>query len=176
MGSKLQHLLEEIRISESNIKKYMDRKENAQEKIDELLEARLGEFKKFIAKKVVENMSEEDQKGVAEREAKREAESKAFLESLNKKKKKGPQGITDISTEYDISNTTSYSMDRFFNPYVDHFIITDYTLNEDSTKIKLTVECIKNRGYLGITGCWFPDLHSTDWISIKELEEIEKNL
>jgi hypothetical protein len=175
MGSKLQHLLEEIRISESNLKKYMDRKENAQEKIDELLDASFGELKDFIAKKVVENMSEEDQKGVAERQAKREAENRAFLESLGKKKKKDLQRITDISTEH-VCDTISYSMERFFNPYVDHFIITDYTLNEDSTKIKLTVECVKNRGYLGITGCWFPDLHSTDWISIKELEEIEKNL
>ncbi len=175
MGSKLQHLLEAIRISESNLKKYMDRKENAQEKIDELLDASFGELKDFIAKKVVENMSEEDQKGVAERQAKREAENRAFLESLGKKKKKDLQRITDISTEH-VCDTISYSMERFFNPYVDHFIITDYTLNEDSTKIKLTVECVKNRGYLGITGCWFPDLHSTDWISIKELEEIEKNL
>lgn len=151
------------------MKKYMDRKTQAQEKISELMSANFGEFKKFLAKKIVENMTEDEQKGVAEREAKREAESKAFMERLNKKK--GEPGLASTFDEY--AGSTTYSMDRFFNPYADDFEITNYSLNEDGTEIKLTVECTKNRGYLGITGHWVPDLHSTGWISIKEMEEAE---
>lgn len=62
-----------------------------------------------------------------------------------------------------------FESNRIFNPRHDSFQIQSIRFNEDKTKVKLNVECIKNRQYLGITGAWIPDTYETTWFSPKEL-------
>lgn len=79
-----------------------------------------------------------------------------------------------ISTgDNEISYSEATFCSQYFDPDFDSFEIHDYELSYDKKHIRFTVECIKNRQYLGITGCWIPSLFSTDWLDVSEVEEKE---
>lgn len=67
------------------------------------------------------------------------------------------------------SGIVVFEANRTFNPNKDSFVIDSVRFNEEHTKVKIEVECIKNREYLGISGCWLPETYETVWLDPKEL-------
>ena len=165
MALRFVELIDEIRSSESIISEEMLKKENAKSEIEELLKNIYSPFKKYIAEKLFENFSDDYKAQVLE------------YRKMRKGPKTGEKWLTSASIST-IDDNICYSEATFcsgyFDPDIDAFDIYSYEFNEDMSKIKITVECLKNRQYLGITGAWIPSFHSTDWLDVSEVEEKEK--
>lgn len=167
--SKLYKLSKEIEKYESKISEFMAKKDTAKKELEELLKANFGSLKNFIAEELYKELGDADKKKIDMRKYKEQ------------KRREQLELMKEIGFDHDLSdfnNATSWDCDGSFDPYVDEFEILDVRLSEDKSKAKIKVECIKNRQYLGITGCWIPSTYTTGWIAVTDLvkEEQEKSL
>lgn len=150
-------LLYKISKAESVISNASYDKQKAEEELEEMLNPfKINGLKSFIAKKIMEGM---DSSYIEKIMADRKDELNNFAT------------CSSISTEEPFAEmySVTYKCSNVFDPEHDEFRITHYTFNEDKTKVKFHVECIKNRQYLGITGSWIPSVFSTVWINNEEL-------
>lgn len=163
--SKLYTLTKKIREYEGKISTLMNEKESAREDIKKLLEANFYKLKNFIEERLFDTLPENEKKAVEERlyKEKKEAEQRKLMKEL----------FPGREDEMLNNSATSYSYNQNFDPYIDGYEIYDCLLSEDKKSVKIRVECLKNRGYLGITGCWIPSIYETDWIPVKEIVEYE---
>ena len=123
-----------------------------------------GSFKKWLDEKLIESFSNDHVEKVRKFEEEKKKADK-WAEVM--------KGLKDWE-DYNVYNTIySYCVYDFFNPFEDNYEIISSKYNEDKTMVMFTVECLKNRQHLGVAGTWIPDLYSTGWIKISELEEIE---
>ncbi len=157
MVPKCLDLLDKISDAEAAISNASYKKQKAEEDLEEMLNPFIiNGLKAFIGKKVMENMDA------------------SYVELIMKDRKDELDNFatcTSISTEEPFAemHSVTYKRSNIFDPEHDEFRITHYTFNEDKTKVKFHVECVKNRQYLGITGSWIPSMFSTVWIDKEEL-------
>lgn len=164
--SKLYKLEKEIKDCESKIAELMNKKEAAKNEIEELLKKNFNRVRDFIAKAIYDELGDEQKHKIdlKKLEAQKKEEQRKLMKEL---------GIKDDYLDT-ASCCTSFSCSYDFNPYVDSFEVYDCILSEDKKSVKIRVECIKNRQYLGITGCWLPSIYNTGWIPIKDLIKEEE--
>ena len=162
--SKVYRLLKEVKDCEGKIAALMSKKTEAKKELEELLKKNFYRLRDFIAKAIYEELGDEQKQKIdlKKLEAQKKEEQRKMMEEFG------------IKNEDWLNNSTSYSMNSDFDPFVDQFEIYDCKLSEDKKSIKIRVECLKNRQYLGISGCWIPSTYETGWISIKEIAEYEK--
>ena len=161
MQPKVLSILDTIMEANKDIASAMSKKNSAKEELDEILNPfKINGLKSFIAKKVMEAMEPE------------------YVEKIMKDRK---DEIDNFSTCTSISsdginneiNSVSYKISNIFDPERDSFEISYYLFNEDKTKVKFVVECLKNRSYMGITGSWIPKNFSSVWIETSELYKFD---
>lgn len=162
--SKIYKLFKEVKDCEGKIAALMNKKTDAKKELDELLKKNFYRLRDFIAKSLYEELGDEQKRKIDSKklEAQKKEEQRKMMEELGIKNKDW------------LSNSTSYSFNSDFDPFVDQFEIYDCKLSEDKKSMKIRVECLKNRQYLGISGYWLPSTYETGWISIKEIAEYEK--
>jgi len=120
----------------------------AKDHIEEMLKKQ--QFRKFIVDKILSNYTDEQKKMLDERRSRQE-------------------DMFNESTTYSISVS-----DNIFDPEVDEFEIHDVNVSLNGVKkVRIYVEDLKARGYLGITGMWIPKTYNTDWFDLDELEKAE---
>lgn len=161
--SKIYKLFKEVKDCEGKISVLMNKKTDAKKELEELLKKNLYRLRDFIAKALYEELGDEQKRKIDSKklEAQKKEEQRKMMEELGIK-----------NNEDWMSNSTSYSFDSFnsdFDPFVDQFEIYDCKLSEDKKSMKIRVECLKNRQYLGISGYWLPSTYETGWISVKDL-------
>lgn len=157
--SKVYKLLKEVKDCEGKISELLRKKEDARKELEELLKKNFYRLRDFIAKAIYEELGDEQKR-------------KIDLKKLKAQKKEEQRKMMEefgIKNEDWLDNSTTYSMNSDFDPFVDQFEIYDCKLSEDKKSIKIRVECLKNRQYLGISGCWIPSTYETGWISVKDL-------
>lgn len=152
---KLKDFLDEI-------SKYRNEIYCAEQKLKEIEEEKqnfVNKHKKFIAEKVFENFTEKEKNNVYE-----------LRKQVEQSKVKFDENILDASLEEKTMLTipTGYFQTSVFDPLNDWFEVTNYKLNEDKTKVKFTVECMKNRYYWSMSGSFCPCLYDTVWIDLNE--------
>lgn len=157
--SKVYKLLKEVKDCEGKIATLLRKKEGAKNELDELLKKNFYRLRDFIAKAIYEELGDEQKQKIdlKKLEAQKKEEQRKMMEEFG------------IKNEDWLNSSTSYSMNSDFDPFVDQFEIYDCKLSEDKKSIKIRVECLKNRQYLGISGCWIPSTYETGWISVKDL-------
>lgn len=160
MVPKCLNLLDKISDAEAAISNASYKKQKAEEDLEEMLNPfRINGLKAFIGKKVMENMDA------------------SYVELIMKDRKDELDNFatcSSISTDMNyIATSVSYKCSTIFDPEHDEFRIYSYNFNEDGTKVKFNVECIKNRRHLGISGAWYPDIYSTVWIDKEELYQFD---
>ena len=145
--SKIYKLLKEVKGCESKISVLQRKKEDARSELEELLKKNFYRLRDFIAKALYEELGDEQKRKIDMKklEAQKKEEQRKLMKELGVK-----------NDEDWLNNSTSYSLDLDFDPFVDKFEVYDCKLSEDKKSIKIRVECLKNRQYLGITGCWIP--------------------
>lgn len=157
MVPKCLDLLDKISDAEAAIINASYKKQKAEKNLKEMLNPFIiNGLKAFIGKKVMENMDA------------------SYVELIMKDRKDELDNFatcTSISTGEPFAEMQSvtYKCSNIFDPEHDEFRITHYTFNENKTKVKFHVECVKNSQYLGITGSWIPSMFSTVWIDKEEL-------
>lgn len=161
--SKIYKLFKEVKDCEGKIAVLMNKKTEAKKELDELLKKNFYRLRDFIAKALYEELGDEQKRKIDSKklEAQKKEEQRKLLKEL---------GVKD--DEDWLNSSTSYSWDSLnsdFDPFVDQFEIYDCKLSEDKKSIKIRVDCLKNRQYLGISGCWIPSTYETGWISVKDL-------
>jgi hypothetical protein len=166
--SKIYKLFKEVKDCEGKIAALMNKKTDAKKELEELLKKNFYRLRDFIAKALYEELGDEQKRKIdlKKLEAQKKEEQRKLLKEL---------GVKD--NEDWLSDSTVYSWNSLnsdFDPFVDQFEIYDCKLSEDKKSMKIRVECLKNRQYLGISGCWIPSTYETGWISIKEIAEYEK--
>lgn len=157
MKPRVLNIIDEIVDAEKLISNASFYKKQAEEELEEMLNPfKINGLKSLIAKKIMEGM---DSSYIEKIMADRKDELDNFA------------ACTSISTEEPFAemHSVTYKCSNIFDPEHDEFRITHYTFNEDKTKVKFHVECVKNRQYLGITGSWIPSMFSTVWIDKEEL-------
>lgn len=164
--SKIYRLVKEVKNCESKISALIDKKKEAEEEIEKLLKKNFYHLRDFIAKAIYDELGDEQKR-------------KIDLKKLEEQKKEEQRKMMkEIGVEIDddwLNNSTSYSLDSDFDPFIDQFEILDCKFSEDKKSIKIRVECLKNRRYLGITGCWIPSTYETGWLPIKDVIEAENS-
>lgn len=158
---KCLELIDRIHDNERVINDLIRLKKKAEEELEEMLNPfKINGLKSFIAKKIMEGM---DSSYIEKIMADRKDELDNFATCAS------------ISTEdpFGEMHSVTYKVSNIFDPEHDEFRITSYNFNEDYTKVKINVECIKNRRYLGITGSWIPSMFSTVWIDKEELNKFD---
>ena len=140
MKPKALEFIDRIADAEAIISNAMYAKEKAEEALEDMLNPfRINGLRSFIAKKIMANMDD------------------SYIEKIMKDRNDELDNFTtctSISTgEYPTTlHSVSYKLSDVFDPEHDEFKIMSYNFNEDGTKVKINVECVKNRQYLGITG------------------------
>lgn len=157
-NSKLVKLIDEIHNSEHIISDEMHKKELAEKEIINML----GDFfptplKKLVDSKLFDNFDEKTKNQIFKEREKRHEENKHVADDDYRWKT--------------ANNSTSYSVSNLFDPEVDKYLIVDISIENDN--VVVTVEYIKGRSYLGITGTWIPILYSTKPFPITELIDAE---
>ena len=161
MKPKALEFIDRIADAEAIISNAMYAKEKAEEVLEGMLNPfRINGLRSFIAKKIMANMDD------------------SYIEKIMKDRNDELDNFTactSISTgEYPTTlNSVSYKLSDVFDPEHDEFKIIGYNFNEDGTKVKINVECVKNRQYLGITGSWIPSVFSTIWFDKEELYKFD---
>lgn len=162
MKPKALEFIDRIADAEAIISNAMYAKEKAEEALEDMLNPfRINGLRSFIAKKIMANMDD------------------SYIEKIMKDRNDELDNFTtctSISTcEYPTTlHSVSYKLSDVFDPEHDEFKIMSYNFNEDGTKVKINVECVKNRQYLGITGSWIPSVFSTVWIDKEELYKFDE--
>ena len=158
--SKVYKLFKEIKDCEGKISVLQRKKEDARNELEELLKKNFYRLRDFIAKAIYEELGDEQRRKIdlKKLEAQKKEEQRKLMEELGVK-----------NNEDWLNTSTSYSFNPDFDPFVDEFEIYDCKLSEDKKSIKICVECLKNRQYLGILACWIPSTYETGWISVKDL-------
>lgn len=162
MKPKALEFIDRIADAEAIISNAMYAKEKAEEALEDMLNPfRINGLRSFIAKKIMANMDD------------------SYIEKIMKDRNDELDNFTtctSISTgEYPTTlHSVSYKLSDVFDPEHDEFKIMSYNFNEDGTKVKINVECVKNRQYLGITGSWIPSVFSTVWIDNEELYKFDE--
>ena len=162
MKPKSLELIDKITNAEKVIGDAMFTKQKAEEALEEMLNPfKINGLKSFIGKKIMEGMDS------------------SYIEKIMKDRQDELDNFatcTSISSDpYATTlHSVSYKCSTIFDPEHDEFKISHYTFNEDGTKVKFHVECVKNRQYLGITGSWIPSMFSTVWIDKEELYKFDE--
>ena len=158
--SKVYKLLKEVKDCEGKISTLLRKKEDARKELEELLKKNFYHLRDFIAKAIYEELGDEQKQKIdlKKLEAQKKEEQRKMMEEFGIK-----------NNEDWLNSSTSYSLNLDFDPFVDQFEIYDCKLSEDKKSIKIRVECLKNRQYLGITGSWIPSTYDTGWIPVKDL-------
>ena len=165
-ASKIYELTKEIKECESKVSTLLRKKEDAKKELDELLKKNFYRLRDFIAKAIYDELGDEQKRKIDMKklEAQKKEEQRKLMKELGVK-----------NDEDWLNNSTSYSVNSDFDPFVDKFEILDCTLSEDKKSIKIRVECLKNRQYLGRTGCWIPSTYETGWLPINDIIEAENS-
>ena len=121
----------------------------AKDHIEEMLKNQ--QFRKFIIDKILSNYTDEQKKMLDERRSRQE-------------------NMFNESATYSFG-----ASDDIFDPEVDEFEIQDVMVSslKGVKRVRIYVEDLKARGYLGITGMWIPKTYNTDWFDLDELEKAE---
>ena len=164
--SKIYELTKEVKECESKVSTLLRKKEDAKKELDELLNKNFYHLRDFIAKALYEEFGDEQKQKI----------DKKNIEDQKKEEQRKLMKDIGVKNDEDWLNISmSYSIDSIFDPFVDKFEILDCTLSEDKKSIKIRVECLKNRQYLGITGYWIPSTYETGWLPIKDVIEAENS-
>lgn len=141
------------------------KKDNAKKVFEEVLKGGMFKHhvKDLINRKLYENMTNYEKEQLDKERKERE--------------RKVPSGVNtwasiDSDGNYAYGSATSYTYSNVFDPELDEYEITYISFDQD--KIKIEVDCIRLRQYLGITGAWIPSYHFTDWFDIAELSKAEE--
>ena len=162
MKPKTLELIDKIADYEAVISNAMYGKEKAEEVLEDMLNPfKINGLRSFIAKKIMANMDD------------------SYIEKIMKDRNDELDNFTTCTSmstgEYPTTlHSVSYKLSNVFDPEHDEFKIMSYNFNEDGTKVKINVECIKNRQYLGITGSWIPCVFSTIWFDKEDLYKFDK--
>lgn len=124
----------------------------------------------FLRNKIWEGLSEKEKSLAIEKREKREKEAKRIM----------PRKHNDENTLYDFDDNCSYSCsisveecDNSFDPLNDKYSIIGFDIKDD--KIRIKVECLGMRQYIGAFNWIVPNTFTTPYIDIKELEKYENN-
>ena len=162
MKPRVLNVIDEIVDAEKLISNASFYKKQAEEELEEMLNPfKINGLKSFIGKKIMEGMDS------------------SYIEKIMKDRQDELDNFatcTSISSDpyTTTSHSVTYKCSNIFDPEHDEFKISHYTFNEDGTKVKFHVECVKNRQYLGITGSWIPSMFSTVWIDKEELYKFDE--